>query len=458
MQCTIQHNKNRCVVEFRGVKPIPVCLYIQFCTKLYIAWANLERRATRTERSPLLDCCQLSASHVVAMMYPHPRHVTFCLLVIIGFVLLSPHDDAAIRSANHGALVSEVGPDVSRTSTVADGCSLQSLAFGISAISGAYKVATVSMWGTAGDVLKELWILTWLFENAVGKTLLPLSAGASLAEADVILLGPFGSLVETRAVAMAYAQRALVIFVLGENADANNGAFYDGMTDVVHLSLGPRLNVSTPQYVRFPWWIPYALKPECGCSFPAEFHALETPESWHERTGFAAILAHHCPYPRTVLFELLHSLDFGRVDAPSTAFHNTPWPPELSSTHVGTGKVEFLRKYRYNICPENSKSKDGGYSTEKLPQALMAGSVPIFWGDPPDASMFNYGRIIIFDGNNASVVQPVQRLETDIAFRKDWFSRPILQKSADASLQLWCSNVIESIRRADQLIHPSIHD
>lgn len=43
-------------------------------------------------------------------------------------------------------------------------------------------------------------------------------------------------------------------------------------------------------------------------------------------------------------------------------------------------KIEFLRKYKFNIAFENS-SVDG-YTTEKLLDALAARTVPIYWGNP----------------------------------------------------------------------------
>ena len=43
-------------------------------------------------------------------------------------------------------------------------------------------------------------------------------------------------------------------------------------------------------------------------------------------------------------------------------------------------KLIFLSRRRFAIAFENSSSP--GYTTEKLPEALLAGTVPIYWGDP----------------------------------------------------------------------------
>jgi hypothetical protein len=43
-------------------------------------------------------------------------------------------------------------------------------------------------------------------------------------------------------------------------------------------------------------------------------------------------------------------------------------------------KPAFLRRYRFNIAAENSRSP--GYITEKLIDPILAGSIPIYWGAP----------------------------------------------------------------------------
>ena len=43
-------------------------------------------------------------------------------------------------------------------------------------------------------------------------------------------------------------------------------------------------------------------------------------------------------------------------------------------------KLDFCRRYKFNICFENSSAL--GYTTEKLMQALAANTVPIYYGNP----------------------------------------------------------------------------
>lgn len=52
-----------------------------------------------------------------------------------------------------------------------------------------------------------------------------------------------------------------------------------------------------------------------------------------------------------------------------------------------TDKIAFLRAYKFCIAFENSSWP--GYTTEKLPESMMAGSVGIYWGNPLVAQDFN---------------------------------------------------------------------
>ena len=51
------------------------------------------------------------------------------------------------------------------------------------------------------------------------------------------------------------------------------------------------------------------------------------------------------------------------------------------------GKVKFLSEYKFNIAFENESKP--GYTTEKIVEAFLAGTVPIYWGNPRIAEDFN---------------------------------------------------------------------
>jgi len=176
----------------------------------------------------------------------------------------------------------------------------------------------------------------------------------------------------------------------------------------------------------------------------------EAEEEWARREGFAALLSSHYAFPRGELFDALSGL--GRVDGTGAAFHTLDWPAELgpNTGHIGSAKTDFLRRYRFNACPENSRSSDGGYTTEKMPQAHLAGSVPVYWGDAP-AEVWSEERIVRFEGGAegaARAMETVRQLEANASFRATWFARPILRPDADEWLAAWLARLESLLRDA----------
>lgn len=317
------------------------------------------------------------------------------------------------------------------------------------------KVACQGSWGWSETVMGELWLLSTISERFLGRKMVPAgpsSGGLGYTEqqevADIILFGPYGPRMDAESVARKYGNRTVSIFIGSENQD--KATYYDQMVDHVDISFGHRRDLHQDNYLRLPWWLPYALQKEHGCKMPPIFHKPTVPSEWLARTGFATLLSRHYAYPRRLLFEMMSGAGYGRVDAPSKAFHNIEWPANLPNHHLN-GKVEFISSYRFNICPENSKTSDGGYNTEKLPQAHMAGAVPIYWGDAPiDAEVFNPKRIIHFDGTNSSVLDTVRKLQEDKSFREQWFAEPVLMPTADEWVEAWCANAGKMIAEAVQ--------
>src|SRR5438309_9644483 len=58
------------------------------------------------------------------------------------------------------------------------------------------------------------------------------------------------------------------------------------------------------------------------------------------------------------------------------------------------GKIEFLKRYKFNIAFENASLP--GYTTEKIVEPMAARCLPIYWGNPlihrefNPKSFFNY--------------------------------------------------------------------
>lgn len=62
-------------------------------------------------------------------------------------------------------------------------------------------------------------------------------------------------------------------------------------------------------------------------------------------------------------------------------------PPLARGEDSVKSKLEFLPKFKFNLCFENSSYP--GYATEKLYEALVGKTVPIYWGSPTIECDFN---------------------------------------------------------------------
>lgn len=93
------------------------------------------------------------------------------------------------------------------------------------------------------------------------------------------------------------------------------------------------------------------------------------------------------PYPyREQFFRALGG--YKHVDAPGQSMNNMP---SLDDAYAGVNmwdrKRTFLSHYKFTIAFENFSYR--GYNTEKLTDPLLAGSVPIYLGNPEIARHFN---------------------------------------------------------------------
>lgn len=81
---------------------------------------------------------------------------------------------------------------------------------------------------------------------------------------------------------------------------------------------------------------------------------------------------------------------------------------------VVADKEQFLRRYKFNLAIENSRLP--GYVTEKLPDALAAHTVPIYWGDSATAAR-EFNREAYIDAADYSsldaLAQAVAALDSD---------------------------------------------
>ncbi|MBO5634838.1 MAG: glycosyltransferase [Bacteroidales bacterium] len=175
------------------------------------------------------------------------------------------------------------------------------------------------------------------------------------------------------------------------------------------------------RYVRFPNYLVYG---NSRTIVESMCHKHELPEGWDlksEKPSFCSfVVSNNNCRKRNEVFEALCA--YKMVDSGGKFLNNIGGPVK--------DKIEFESKHKFSICFENSSHN--GYTTEKLPQALAARTVPIYWGDPKVSTVFNHRAFI-----NASdfvtvgeLVEEIKRIDNDDQLYMSMLKEPALVPSA----------------------------
>jgi len=259
------------------------------------------------------------------------------------------------------------------------------------------------------------------------------------------VLGPF-SLREWRAVTTIWfwllrhvlgRERRFDFFLTHENTPT-----YDGLA---RNHIGFWLHDERENVFRFPYWMLDLLRSTGqtrSSSSTLTVEGLTTSSSArfgeqraHRRLA-AAILTNHLRPPRGQLIELVRSA------MPCDVYG------EASGRSV-ENKTDLLNGYVFCLCPENSVSP--GYVTEKVPDAVMAGCIPITWCDPDGLQHdFNEAAVVNLHGlSEAEARRRLQELVDSADARQAILSEPLLKRPPDTGeVERFIQNAVLSNGRA----------
>ena len=143
-------------------------------------------------------------------------------------------------------------------------------------------------------------------------------------------------------------------------------------------------------------------------------------EDWANRKHFCCIIVSNATAVERVEF-------YRKLNARRTVDSAGQWNNTIGTTLLpGTeNKLQFIRDYRFVISFENSSNP--GYATEKIIEPLMAGCIPIYWGDPEIHLDFNMGRVIAVRNSEDydAVIDRIVDMENDKSLAKSLLSGPI---------------------------------
>lgn len=220
------------------------------------------------------------------------------------------------------------------------------------------------------------------------------------------------------------------IFFSGENMHSDRFAEFRSLCQVkefdLYIDFDTTLNEKS---VRFPLWLLYTFSPESNeDDIKRKVEELRFPLQ-ENRQGFCSLVASHdWNGIRGGIIDSLTAID--TVSSGGRFRKNTDDLNGVYSNH----KFDFIRQYKFNICPENSNA--AGYVTEKIFQSIEAGCIPIYWGsnNKPELDILNQNAILFWNQgeDNTNTISTIKELMADKKKYIDFISQQrLLPDAAD---------------------------
>jgi hypothetical protein len=119
---------------------------------------------------------------------------------------------------------------------------------------------------------------------------------------------------------------------------------------------------------------------------------------------------------------------YKQVDAPGRSMNNMPPIDNLYSGNKWDVKRRFLSNYKFTIAFENDIYP--GYQTEKLYDAMLSDSIPVYCGDPNIGEVFNTKAVINFTDyvdNGNTIIKWLEKISHKdfIDIRPQYYHDPV---------------------------------
>jgi alpha(1,3/1,4) fucosyltransferase len=189
----------------------------------------------------------------------------------------------------------------------------------------------------------------------------------------------------------------------------------------------------TANHLRVPLWMLniFDLKRKLG---------VDTDQIFSNRVGVTAPFKRDfCGYvqsnPTGVVRNRLFKMIDGQVDRINSAgphFNSTGYIIPRGDDGVKQ-KMDFLGKHKFTLAMENSQWP--GYVTEKILEAWLAGTIPIYWGSQTASLDFNPKAFISWHDfkSDERLLQRVKDANINSELYNSYFDQPLLDDSRKAS-------------------------
>jgi alpha(1,3/1,4) fucosyltransferase len=120
--------------------------------------------------------------------------------------------------------------------------------------------------------------------------------------------------------------------------------------------------------------------------------------------------------------------EYQQVDSAGPLFNNVGQVLEGGDRAVQS-KLEFLPNYRFNLCFENASHP--GYATEKLYEALVGNTVPIYWGSPTIEMDFNPKAFLSWHNyqDDDLFIEAIKAVNEDYYAYQEMYCQPMFRDS-----------------------------
>lgn len=211
-------------------------------------------------------------------------------------------------------------------------------------------------------------------------------------------------------------KQCIKIFYTGENQRPWDYAFHYAIS-FDHIENG--------RYYRLPLYVVYdfdnALK-----GVPNYSTHKRTADDIKNKTEFCSFVVRNPNCEKRN--EFFHKLNrYKKVDSGGPLFNNIGYVLEYGDNAM-KAKIDWLSKYKFNMCFENSSYP--GYTTEKIYEAFIGGTIPIYWGSTTVECDFNPRAFLNwFDyKNDDDFIQAIIELDTNEDKYRQMYLEPMFAK------------------------------
>lgn len=203
--------------------------------------------------------------------------------------------------------------------------------------------------------------------------------------------------------------------------------------------------------IRFPLWLiyyPYYKYNDIDSNI-LSYITSQYNKNRNNKTKFGCLVARHdIGGQRKIIYDTLSK--YGTIDCTNSfnnSISNNSMIQECKVIKIGSNlsdKIDFISKYTYNICPENSEYV--GYCTEKIFQSLEGGCIPLYWGiDNPELDIINENKYCFCNITDTNKLN--EQIHNSVANPDIHFNGPLFKQNAHFIIKEYYNTLYNEIKK-----------